>query len=118
MVKKIVLLVAAALFAYASAFAQVKQVSGTVTGSDGSPIAGATVVVEGTTVGTSTDMQGKYILAAPTNGTLVFSFIGYEDTKIAVNGKTTVNASLKEASKSIDEVIVVAFGEAKKDAFA
>ena len=117
MVKKIVLLVAAALFAYASAFAQVKQVSGTVTGSDGSPIAGATVVVEGTTVGTSTDMQGKYILAAPTNGTLVFSFIGYEDTKIAVNGKTTVNASLKEASKSIDEVIVVAFGEAKKDAF-
>ena len=117
MVKKIVLSMAAILFALTSVFAQNKQVSGTVTGSDGSPIVGATVVVEGTSLGTSTDMQGKYTLAAPVNGTLVFSFIGYEDTKIAINGKTAVNASLKEASKSIDEVIVVAFGEAKKDAF-
>ena len=117
MVKKIVLSMAAILFALTSVFAQNKQVSGTVTGSDGSPIVGATVVVEGTSLGTSTDMQGKYTLAAPVNGTLVFSFIGYEDTKIAINGKTTVNAALKEASKSIDEVIVVAFGEAKKDAF-
>ena len=117
MVKKIVLSMAAILFALTSVFAQNKQVSGTVTGSDGSPIVGATVVVEGTSLGTSTDMQGKYTLAAPANGTLVFSFIGYEDTKIAINGKTTVNASLKEASKSIDEVIVIAFGEAKKDAF-
>ena len=117
MVKKIVLSVAAILFAVTSVFAQNKQVSGTVTGPDGSPIVGATVVVEGTTLGTSTDMQGKYMLAAPANGTLVFSFIGYDDTKIAINGKTAVNAVLKEASKSIDEVIVVAFGEAKKDAF-
>ena len=117
MVKKIVLSMAAILFALTSVFAQNKQVSGTVTGSDGSPIVGATVVVEGTSLGTSTDMQGKYTLAAPANGTLVFSFIGYEDTKIAINGKTAVNASLKEASKSIDEVIVIAFGEAKKDAF-
>ena len=117
MVKKIVLSMAAILFALTSVFAQNKQVSGTVTGSDGSPVVGATVVVEGTSLGTSTDLQGKYTLAAPTNGTLVFSFIGYEDTKIAINGKTTVNAALKEASKAIDEVIVTAFGEAKKDAF-
>ena len=117
MVKKIVLSMAAILFAITSVFAQNKQVSGTVTGSDGLPVVGATVVVEGTNLGTSTDLQGKYTLAAPTNGTLVFSFIGYEDTKIAVNGKTSVNVTLKEASKSIDEVIVVAFGEAKKDAF-
>ena len=117
MVKKIVLSMAAILFALASAFAQNKQVSGTVTGADGSPIVGATVVVEGTTLGTSTDLQGKYVLSAPANGTLLFSFIGYEDAKIAINGKTSVNATLKEASKAIDDVIVVAFGEAKKDAF-
>ena len=117
MVKKIVLSVAAVLFACTSVFAQNKQVSGTVTGPDKSPVVGATVVVEGTTLGTSTDMQGKYTLSAPVNGTLVFSFIGYEDAKIAINGKTTVNAILKEASKSIDDIIVVAFGEAKKDAF-
>ena len=117
MVKKIVLSVAAVLFACTSVFAQNKQVSGTVTGPDKSPVVGATVVVEGTTLGTSTDMQGKYTLSAPVNGTLVFSFIGYEDTKIAINGKTTLNVVLKEASKSIDDIIVVAFGEAKKDAF-
>ena len=117
MVKKIVLSLAAVLFAITSVFAQNKQVSGTVTGPDGAPIPGATVVVEGTSLGTSTNMQGQYTLAAPTNGTLVFSFIGYEDTKIAINGKTTVNATLKEASKSIDEVIVTAFGESKKDGF-
>ena len=117
MVKKIVLSVAAVLFACTSVFAQNKQVSGTVTGPDKSPVVGATVVVEGTTLGTSTDMQGKFTLSAPVNGTLVFSFIGYEDTKIAINGKTTLNVVLKEASKSIDDIIVVAFGEAKKDAF-
>ena len=117
MVKKIVLSMAALLLACTSVFAQNKQVSGTVTAADGKPIGGATVVVEGTTLGTSTDMQGKYTLAAPANGTLVFSFIGYDDTKLAVNGKTTLNVVLKEASKNIDEVIVVAFGEAKKDAF-
>ena len=117
MVKKIVLTITAVLFACASVLAQNKQVAGTVTGADGSPIVGATVVVDGTTVGTSTDLQGKYTLAAPTNGTLVFSFIGYEDTKIAINGKTTVDATLKESSKAIDDVIVIAFGEAKKEAF-
>ena len=117
MVKKIVLLVAAVLLACTSVFAQNKQVSGTVTGADGSPIVGATVVVDGTTLGTSTDLQGNYVLAAPADGTLVFSFIGYEDSKIAINGKTTVNATLKEASKAIDDVIVIAFGEAKKEAF-
>ena len=117
MVKKIVLSIAAVLFACVSVFAQNKQVTGTVTGPDGTPVVGATVVVEGTTLGTSTDLQGKYVLAAPANGTLVFSFIGYEDTKLAINGKTTVDAVLKEASKAIDDVIVIAFGEAKKEAF-
>ena len=117
MVKKIVLSMAAILFALTSVFAQNKQISGTVTGPDGSPVVGATVVVEGTTLGTSTDMQGKYVLSAPVNGTLVVSFIGYDDSKVAINGKTTVNVALKEASKAIQEVIVVAFGEAKKDAF-
>ena len=108
MVKKIVLSVAAVLFACTSVFAQNKQVSGTVTGPDKSPVVGATVVVDGTTLGTSTDLQGNYVLAAPSDGTLVFSFIGYEDTKVAVNGKTTVNVTLKEASKAIEDVIVIA----------
>ena len=117
MVKKFTLLTAAILLVLASAIAQNKQVSGIVTGSDGAPIIGATVVVDGTTIGTSTDLQGSFVLSAPANGTLVFSFIGYEDQSIAINGKTVVNVVLREASKTIDDVIIVAFGEAKKDAF-
>ncbi len=117
MVKKIVLSITAILFACASVLAQNHQISGTVTGPDGTPVVGATVVVEGTTIGTSTDLQGNYALSAPVNGVLVFSFIGYEDTSVAINGKTVVNVALREASKTIDDVIVVAFGEAKKDAF-
>ena len=117
MVKKIVLSVAAVLFACTALFAQNRQITGTVTGPDGSPVIGATVVVEGTTIGTSTDLQGKYTLEAPANGLLVVSFIGYEDAKLEIAGKTLLNVSLKEASKAIDDVIVVAFGEAKKEAF-
>ena len=117
MVKKIVLSITAILFACALAFAQNLQVSGTVTEPNGTPVIGATVVVEGTTIGTSTDLQGQFTLSAPTNGTLVVSFIGFEESKIAINGKTTVNVTLLEASKAIDDVIVIAFGEAKKEAF-
>ena len=117
MVKKIVLSIAAVLFACTSLFAQNKQVTGAVSGPDGSPIVGATVVVEGTTIGTSTDLQGKYVLSAPANGTLIVSFIGYEDAKVAIAGKTTVDVKMKEASKAIEDIIVVAFGETKKEAF-
>ena len=99
------------------ASAQNKQVTGAVSGPDGSPIVGATVVVEGTTIGTTTDSQGKYTLSAPANGVLAVSFIGYEDAKLAIAGKTTLDVKLKEASKAIENVIVVAFGEAKKEAF-
>ena len=99
------------------ASAQNKQVTGAVTGPDGSPVVGATVVVEGTTIGTTTDSQGKYSLSAPANGVLAVSFIGYEDAKLAIAGKTVLDVKLKEASKAIDNVIVVAFGESKKEAF-
>ena len=117
MVKKLVLFVSAILLACTSVLAQNRQISGTVTGPDGSPVVGATVVVEGTAIGTSTDLQGKYTLQAPANGELVVSFIGYEDAKLPIGGKTLINVALKEASKTIDDVIVVAFGEAKKEAF-
>ena len=99
------------------ASAQNKQVTGAVTGPDGSPVVGATVVVEGTTLGTTTDSQGKFMLAAPADGTLSISFIGYEDAKVAIAGKTAVDVKLKEASRAIENVIVVAFGETKKEAF-
>lgn len=99
------------------ASSQSKQVTGTVTGADNLPIAGATVLVEGTTVGTTTDANGRFSISAPANGSLQFSFIGYQTQVIPIAGKTQVNATLHEDTQAIDDVIVVAFGTAKKEAF-
>ncbi len=97
--------------------AQNTQISGRVTGIDGTPVAGATVVVEGTTLGTTTGADGKFALAAPAESTLSISFIGYRPAQVAVAGKTVVEVVLDEDSHSIDDVIVVAYGTAKKESF-
>ena len=89
----------------------------TVTGPDGKPVAGATVMVDGSHVGTTSNGDGSFTITAPGNGSLVVSFIGYETQKVAIGGKTRINISLKEDTQAIDDVIVVAFGTAKKDAF-
>ena len=90
--------------------AQNKQISGTVTGSDGKPIAGVTVVVEGTSVGTTTNAAGAYSISARNDAKLVFSFIGMENQTIPVNGKSTINVQMKEDAIGVDEVVVTAMG--------
>ena len=85
----------AVLSVSAWALAQNRQISGTVTNADGKPIAGATVLVEGTSTGTTTNTDGKFSVSAPANGTLAVSFIGYETVKVAIAGKTQVNVSLR-----------------------
>lgn len=118
MIRKLVLSLVAVLSVAAMAVAQNKQVSGRVSGEDGNPIVGATVLVEGsTTSGTSTNIAGEFALRAPVNGNLVVSFIGYESQVVAINGQTNLEVVLKEDTKSIDDVVVVAFGQAKKEAF-
>ena len=118
MVRKILLSLIALLgggILFASA--QNKQVSGTVAGPDGKPIAGATVMVDGTHTGTTSNPDGSFIISVPANGSLVVSFIGYQTQTVAVAGKTRIDISLKEDAQAIDDVIVVAFGTAKKEAF-
>jgi TonB-linked SusC/RagA family outer membrane protein len=95
-----------------SLFAQ-QVISGVVTDATQGPMVGVNVVVEGTTLGTTTDIDGKYSLEASKIATLVFSFIGYESQSISVGEKTTINVSLKEGSV-LDEVIVVGYGTQKK----
>ena len=114
MVRKIVLSIVAVLAVSFAALAQNKQVSGTVTNSDGLAVAGATVIVEGTTNGVITDTNGAFNLSAPANGTLVVSFLGYEEAIVPVAGKTSINVVLKTASEKLDEVTVVAFGTKRK----
>lgn len=89
-------------------------VSGTVTDGDGLPIPGVTVLVSGTTIGTATDLDGRYTLEVPEGSTLTFSFIGYVTQDIPVAQQSTINVTLIEDTASLDEVVVIGYGTAKK----
>ena len=91
-------------------------IQGMVSDKNGDPMVGATVVLEGTTKGTVTEANGKYTLEltdADKNGTLIFSFVGYNTTRVAINGQSVVNVVLEEG-KVLDEVVVVGYGTQKK----
>ncbi|WP_339704573.1 TonB-dependent receptor [uncultured Kriegella sp.] len=89
-------------------------VNGTVTDEDGIPLPGASVVVKGTSIGSVTDFDGNYSIEVASDATLVFSYIGYTTTEVAVGGQSTVNASLAIDAAKLDEVVVVGYGTQKK----
>ncbi|NCD13229.1 MAG: SusC/RagA family TonB-linked outer membrane protein, partial [Epsilonproteobacteria bacterium] len=91
------------------------QVRGTVVDENGDPAIGATIQIKGTTQGTVTDIDGIFILSAPSNSTLVVSYVGYETQELPVSANMRVE--LVPDSELLDEVLVVAFGTAKKSAF-
>lgn len=90
------------------------SVRGTVTDNDGEPIPGATVSVAGTTIGTATDLDGNYNLTVPDGSTLIFSFIGYVTQTVAVGDRSVIDVVLEEDISSLDEVVVIGYGTAKK----
>ncbi len=88
-------------------------VTGRVIDHTGEAVIGASVMVEGTTLGTITDIDGNFSLSAPQNGTLVISFVGYETQKVRVRaGGITI--TLKEDAELLDEVVVVGYGAVKR----
>ncbi len=91
-----------------------KTISGTVTDPNGEPLPGVTVMVQGTSNGTITDLDGKYTITAPQGATLVFTFIGFDNTVIQVGAGSTYNAKMEESSKELDEVVIVGYGQQKK----
>lgn len=99
-----------------SALAQGLTVTGTVTSKeDGEPLIGATVLVQGTSKGTATDFDGNYVLSdVPSNAILVFNYIGYQQSTVPVNGQNVINIELSESATSLDELVVVGYGVAKK----
>jgi TonB-linked SusC/RagA family outer membrane protein len=81
----------------------------------GDPVIGANVLEKGTNNGTITDFEGNYTLTnVKANATLVFSYIGYVSQEIKVNGQTTINATIQEDSKNLEEVVVIGYGAVKK----
>jgi TonB-linked SusC/RagA family outer membrane protein len=105
----------ACLFIFLQANAQEMDVSGTITSEDGEAIIGANVVIEGTSTGTITDLNGKYSITVPDNdATLIFSFVGYVTQKTKVAGQTVINIMLPEATTELDDIVVIGYGVQKK----
>ena len=108
--RKILLMMAAVLSA-GLAFAQNVQVTGIATSAeDGSPMPMVAVAVEGTGRGTTTDLNGAYSIQVPSDGTLVFSFMGYDDAVVPVNGRTVINVALQPGAILVDDVLITAVG--------
>jgi TonB-linked SusC/RagA family outer membrane protein len=96
------------------AFAQTRQVSGTVTDAAGEPLIGVSVLSKGTTQGGITDENGAFNVQAAENATLVFSYIGYDTQEMAVAGQTAINIKMSENASSLNDVVVIGYGTQKK----
>ncbi len=97
-----------------SAQAQIK-VTGNVADSKGEPIIGATIFEAGTKNATVTDFDGNYTITVAKNATLHISSIGYTDVDVKVNGRTTVNVTMVDDATALEEVVVVGYGQQKKE---
>lgn len=103
------------LLSLQSMYAQT-TVTGTITDAlDGSALPGVSVIVKGTSNGVASDFDGNYsIELSDTNVVLHFSFVGYTDKEVSVNGKSAINVTLEQSTESLDEVVVTALGIRKE----
>src|SRR3954471_6429927 len=91
--------------------AQVKSIKGVITDSDGMPLPGASVAVQGGQKGSSTDFDGLYTIEAQKGQTLVFTYVGLETQSIVVGDATTINVKMGQAaSNALNEVVVTSLG--------
>ncbi len=96
------------------ATAQSITVRGTVVDPSGEPLIGASILAEGTSVGTATDIGGNYAINVNPDATLVFSYVGYDPQSVAVKGRTTIDVTMKENSVMLNEVVAIGYGVVKK----
>ena len=111
----LLLLLVTASFAL-PAWAQNITVRGRVTSETAQPIAGVSVVVKGTTTGTTTNDDGQYQISAPPNATLVFSSVGFPEKEIVIGSQTTLNVSLTTTTTDLQQVVVVGYGTQRREA--
>lgn len=109
-----VIFVTTLLMSFLMVSAQDRNISGKVTDENGNVLTGATVVIKGTTKGTSTDIDGNFSLSIPENTVLVFSYIGYLTEEVTVSGQTDLQIGLLPELANINEVVVVGYGVQKK----
>jgi TonB-linked SusC/RagA family outer membrane protein len=118
---KSILLLLVLLFIAAPAFAQGQgqgtgkvTVSGKVLDDQGAPVIGAGVMVEGTTTGVATDLNGNYTITVPSNASLSIQSIGFKTVVIPVRGRSRIDVTLSSDDELLDEVVVVGYGTQKK----
>jgi TonB-linked SusC/RagA family outer membrane protein len=96
-------------------YAQNLEINGTVVDASGAPLPGVSIVVKNTTIGSSTEFDGKFTISNVKNGeTLVFSYIGFATKEIVIKNSAFLNVSLNEDTESLGEVVVVGYGTQKK----
>ena len=117
MVKKVLIILAAVMASFATAAAQDLKITGTVTDQTGYPLEGATVLVRGTTKGTTTDAEGRYLLNATQDAEIVVSYLGYLSQSKKADGKSQLDFVLMEDTNFLDDVIVVAYGTMSESDF-
>jgi TonB-linked SusC/RagA family outer membrane protein len=96
------------------ALSQEIRVTGTVTDTNGDPLPGVNIVVQGTTTGTITNVDGNYSIEVPGDATLEFNFIGFESQIVPVDNRQTIDVVMQEELLSLDEVVVVGYGVQRK----
>src|ERR1700744_3472289 len=98
-----------------NALAQNIAVKGTVTdAATGETMPGVSVIVKGTSIGTQTDVNGVFSIKAPAAATLTFTYLGYTDQSVAVNGQATINIKLAAKNNKLQQVVVVGYGTQRK----
>ena len=114
--RKILLLGLTLFLVNAMAFAQGRVITGTVTSTeDGMGVPGATVLVKGTTIGTATDIDGKYSINVPAgSNVLVFTFVGLTSQEVNIGNRSTINVALESDITALSEVIVTGYGTQPK----
>ena len=117
MVRKVLIILAAVMASFATAAAQDLKITGTVTDQTGYPLEGATVLVRGTTKGTTTDAEGRYLLNATQDAEIVVSYLGYLSQSKKADGKSQLDFVLMEDTNFLDDVIVVAYGTMSESDF-
>src|SRR6186713_1140030 len=114
MKKSLKLFLSLLFFCQTYVFAQNITVTGKVTGPGNEALAGVSVNMSGSKQGVMTDVEGNFTISAPTNGTLVFSYVGFDVQNIKINGRSVINVSLLSNTDNMQAVVVTALGIKKE----
>jgi len=90
-------------------------ISGRVTDTQGEPLTGVSIMLQGTSTGTVSDNDGRYVLNVPNSaGTLVFTYVGFVAQAVTIGGRTTIDVQLEASSESLSEIVVIGYGTQRR----